>query len=242
MRLRICFVALRFPVISHPNNSAAVDPQMSSGDKPCEMDDEDCESYSSDAFQVSKDVTETVAGNATYIQVPKMPTKDTSTGTAYAPSPNSARRNQPTNRFPLTTDVSQLTVSATEPNQKSVPGGKRVTPASDAKQKFTSSAPSPGTLDSNKSSLSMAKDGKNRQQETKGIGVGVIVGICAAILLVIFVIVFVVYKYRSRDEGSYKIDESRNYGYEACNSKPMVHLNGKVKSGRHKRKDVEWYV
>lgn len=231
-------------MISILNNSAilsAVDPQMSSGEKPCEMDDEDCESYSSDAFQVSKDVTETVGGNATNIQVPKMPTKDTSTGTIL--SPNSARRNQPTNRFPSTTDVSQVTVGTTEPNQKSAPGGKRVTPASDMKQRFTSSAPSTGALDSNKSSLSMAKDGKNRQQETtKGMGAGVIVGISAAVLLVIVVIALLVYKYRSRDEGSYKIDESRNYGYEACNSKPMVHLNGKVKSGRHKRKDVEWYV
>lgn len=127
--------------------------------------------------------------------------------------------------------------------------------------------------------------------------IGLIVGCVAAIVFLLFGLGFGVYKYRSRDEGVYRIDDVKNYfspanvggsgrncnsgaangggtltgnssvGYEACNSKPMVHLDGgsgsversKSKSrsrssssvsaqsasvvGRTKRKENrEWYV
>ncbi|KAK2170673.1 hypothetical protein LSH36_1g11008 [Paralvinella palmiformis] len=53
-----------------------------------------------------------------------------------------------------------------------------------------------------------------------GMNIGLIVGIAVGVVLLLLVIAFAFYKYKSRDEGSYKIDESKNYSYETCNTKP----------------------
>ena len=78
-----------------------------------------------------------------------------------------------------------------------------------------------------------------------------IIGIVVAIIVVLLLLALAVHKYRSRDEGTYRVDESKNYGYDACNSKPLVHLDGRSRSSsssaqslRQKRKEShrEWYV
>jgi len=40
---------------------------------------------------------------------------------------------------------------------------------------------------------------------------GMVVGIVAAAALCILILLYAMYKYRNRDEGSYHVDESRNY-------------------------------
>jgi len=82
----------------------------------------------------------------------------------------------------------------------------------------------------------------DQKQGFSGTTIAIIVGSVAGVLVLIIVVSYSVYKFRSRDEGTYKIDESNNYGYEACNSKPLVHLNGGRVKAKHKRKEVEWYV
>jgi len=82
-------------------------------------------------------------------------------------------------------------------------------------------------------------------------GIAMIIGIVASIIVVLLLLALAVHKYRSRDEGSYRVDESKNYGYDACHSKPLVHLDGRSRSSsssaqslRQKRKEShrEWYV
>jgi hypothetical protein len=118
----------------------------------------------------------------------------------------------------------------------------------------------PATRPTVQQKMSTASSGKvspvsgkrSRSGSTLTTGILLILGIVAAIVLVLLGLAYGVYKYRSRDEGTYRIDEIKNYGYDACNSKPLVHLNsGKSRSSsgssasssRHKRKENrEWYV
>lgn len=228
---------------------SAFDRFLSSGDdKPCDNDDEECESYNSYSFHISRDMTVLTTGNntSTNLQVPRVPTTDANTSRLQG-----VRRNQPTSyQYPATaTGAYHSVLGPTESSQKTISALRRVTPAGNAKLKPTvgvtdlgkNSPPSPSKI-AKSSSSSSSRPSSSTPQKSHGLSIWLIVGVTAAVILLLLSIAFVVYKYRSRDEGSYKIDESRNYGYEACNSKPMVYLNGKVKSGRHKRKDVEWYV
>lgn len=81
------------------------------------------------------------------------------------------------------------------------------------------------------------------------LNIGLIVGIAAGVLVALIVLIIALYKFRSRDEGSYKIDESQNFAYldskqQQSNGALLPHNNtagGGGKSG--KKKDVkEWYV
>ena len=125
---------------------------------------------------------------------------------------------------------------------------RKITPSSDAKQKAVTLLPALNGTTAGKGPMSvLEKDKKKAEVGSGGTNVWLIVGISLSILFVLIAVACAIYKFRSRDEGSYKIDESRNYGYEICNSKPMIHLNGKAKSGSSKsskgvRKDLEWYV
>uniref|UniRef100_A0A8C2XFR9 Neurexin 3a n=1 Tax=Cyclopterus lumpus TaxID=8103 RepID=A0A8C2XFR9_CYCLU len=76
---------------------------------------------------------------------------------------------------------------------------------------------------------------------------GMVIGIVAAAALCILILLYAMYKYRNRDEGSYHVDESRNY---ITNS--AVQSNGAVmkdkqqslkgNNKKQKNKDKEYYV
>lgn len=84
-------------------------------------------------------------------------------------------------------------------------------------------------------------DRDTHASRTSAMHVGLAVGLPFGVMLFLFVVAYAVYKYRSRDEGTYRIDEGS--GYDAYNSKPLIHLNGRAKYSRQKVKDnKEWYV
>lgn len=78
----------------------------------------------------------------------------------------------------------------------------------------------------------------------RGMSVGVIAGTVAGVAAVLLLVLYAAFKYRSRDEGTYKIDEGTGYGFDAArSSKPLVHLNGKAKCQDVPQKGSrEWYV
>ncbi|CAH1263754.1 NRXN2 [Branchiostoma lanceolatum] len=74
---------------------------------------------------------------------------------------------------------------------------------------------------------------------------GMVVGIVVAAAIALLILLYAMYKYRNRDEGSYRIDESRNYNFHT--SGLPAQQNGSVpKEKPHKpvkKKDSkEWYV
>ncbi|XP_028845758.1 neurexin-1a-beta-like isoform X27 [Denticeps clupeoides] len=76
---------------------------------------------------------------------------------------------------------------------------------------------------------------------------GMVVGIVAAAALCILILLYAMYKYRNRDEGSYHVDESRNYISNSAQSngtvvkeKPANSTKSSVKG--KKNKDKEYYV
>ncbi|XP_053367405.1 neurexin 1a isoform X4 [Clarias gariepinus] len=77
---------------------------------------------------------------------------------------------------------------------------------------------------------------------------GMVVGIVAAAALCILILLYAMYKYRNRDEGSYHVDESRNYisnsatqpNGAAVKEKPIG--VAKISSKNKKNKDKEYYV
>ncbi|XP_068820562.1 neurexin 3 isoform X8 [Capricornis sumatraensis] len=75
---------------------------------------------------------------------------------------------------------------------------------------------------------------------------GMVVGIVAAAALCILILLYAMYKYRNRDEGSYQVDETRNYISNSAQSNGTL-LKEKPPSskGGHKKqknKDKEYYV
>ncbi|XP_046878103.1 neurexin-3b-beta-like [Hypomesus transpacificus] len=77
---------------------------------------------------------------------------------------------------------------------------------------------------------------------------GMVVGIVAAAALCILILLYAMYKYRNRDEGSYQVDETRNYisnsaqtnGAVVKDKAPSAAKGTSVK--RPKDKDKEYYV
>ncbi|XP_026868386.2 neurexin-1a-like isoform X8 [Electrophorus electricus] len=76
---------------------------------------------------------------------------------------------------------------------------------------------------------------------------GMVVGIVAAAALCILILLYAMYKYRNRDEGSYHVDESRNYISNSAQSNGAVVKEKqpaavKAPSKGKKNKDKEYYV
>ncbi|XP_065796415.1 neurexin 3 isoform X4 [Muntiacus reevesi] len=75
---------------------------------------------------------------------------------------------------------------------------------------------------------------------------GMVVGIVAAAALCILILLYAMYKYRNRDEGSYQVDETRNYISNSAQSNGAL-LKEKPPSSKgghrkQKNKDKEYYV
>ncbi|KAM4690208.1 neurexin-3 isoform 1-T1 [Rhinophrynus dorsalis] len=75
---------------------------------------------------------------------------------------------------------------------------------------------------------------------------GMVVGIVAAAALCILILLYAMYKYRNRDEGSYQVDETRNYISNSAQSNgALVKEKQHSSKGSHKKqknKDKEYYV
>ncbi|XP_024916368.1 neurexin-1a isoform X18 [Cynoglossus semilaevis] len=76
---------------------------------------------------------------------------------------------------------------------------------------------------------------------------GMVVGIVAAAALCILILLYAMYKYRNRDEGSYHVDETRNYISNSAQSNGTIvkekPVNTAKTSGKNKKnKDKEYYV
>ncbi|XP_039527162.1 neurexin 3a isoform X7 [Pimephales promelas] len=75
---------------------------------------------------------------------------------------------------------------------------------------------------------------------------GMVVGIVAAAALCILILLYAMYKYRNRDEGSYQVDETRNYITNSAQSNGAVMKDKQqsTKGGnkKQKNKDKEYYV
>ncbi|KAG7461187.1 hypothetical protein MATL_G00207430 [Megalops atlanticus] len=75
---------------------------------------------------------------------------------------------------------------------------------------------------------------------------GMVVGIVSAAALCILILLYAMYKYRNRDEGSYQVDETRNYISNSAQTNGAV-VKDKPQSAkggnkRPKDKDKEYYV
>ncbi|KAK2100228.1 Neurexin-2 [Saguinus oedipus] len=76
---------------------------------------------------------------------------------------------------------------------------------------------------------------------------GMVVGIVAAAALCILILLYAMYKYRNRDEGSYQVDQSRNYISNSAQSngavvKEKAPAAPKTPSKAKKNKDKEYYL
>ncbi|XP_056872585.1 neurexin 3b isoform X17 [Takifugu flavidus] len=80
---------------------------------------------------------------------------------------------------------------------------------------------------------------------------GMVVGIVSAAALCILILLYAMYKYRNRDEGSYQVDETRNYISNSAQTNGAVvkdktpssgSAKGNANSKRPKDKDKEYYV
>ncbi|XP_062900791.1 neurexin 3a isoform X14 [Mobula hypostoma] len=75
---------------------------------------------------------------------------------------------------------------------------------------------------------------------------GMVVGIVAAAALCILILLYAMYKYRNRDEGSYQVDETRNYISNSAQTNGTVvkekQQGAKGGSKKHRNKDKEYYV
>ncbi|PVD32369.1 hypothetical protein C0Q70_07803 [Pomacea canaliculata] len=82
---------------------------------------------------------------------------------------------------------------------------------------------------------------------SSGLNLGLIIGIAVSVLVAVVILCIALYKFRSRDEGTYKVDESQNF--TSLDSKKSQQGNGTLLSSSDtgkrggKKKDVkEWYV
>uniref|UniRef100_A0A8D0DA82 Neurexin 3a n=1 Tax=Sander lucioperca TaxID=283035 RepID=A0A8D0DA82_SANLU len=76
---------------------------------------------------------------------------------------------------------------------------------------------------------------------------GMVIGIVAAAALCILILLYAMYKYRNRDEGSYQVDESRNYITNSAVQSNGAVMKDKQQSSKgsnkkQKNKDKEYYV
>nr|XP_054604370.1 neurexin 3b isoform X18 [Nothobranchius furzeri] len=79
---------------------------------------------------------------------------------------------------------------------------------------------------------------------------GMVLGIVSAAALCILILLYAMYKYRNRDEGSYQVDETRNYisnsaqtnGAVVKDKTPSGSAKGSASNKRPKDKDKEYYV
>lgn len=117
--------------------------------------------------------------------------------------------------------------------------------------------PAESTLSSvgNKQDETQASESDRKSRKSDSIGL--IIGIAVAVLIALLILIAVLYKVCSKKEGTYKVDESKNYGFTppagttAATVISTPQANGGIKNNGKagkppKKKDTkdvkEWYV
>ena len=84
--------------------------------------------------------------------------------------------------------------------------------------------------------------------DSSDINIGLIAGIAVSVLVAVVILCIALYKFRSRDEGTYKVDESQNFtsldskkGHQG-NGTLLSHSGDPAKRGGKKKDVKEWYV
>ncbi|XP_013396315.1 neurexin-2-like isoform X1 [Lingula anatina] len=79
-----------------------------------------------------------------------------------------------------------------------------------------------------------------------GMNIAVIIGIIVGVLVALLILIFIIYKVKKRSNGSYKIDESKNYADVKqplqANGDKTHHVNGSSPAKTKKGDVKEWYV
>ncbi|CAF2511658.1 unnamed protein product [Rotaria sp. Silwood2] len=94
-----------------------------------------------------------------------------------------------------------------------------------------------------------------QQRANRTFNITLLIGCISASIILIIIIIYAVVKYRNRDEGSYKIDESKNFVLSShIDSHDSSGCRGKISSSHHYRQKLmatnehngvdsrEWYV
>ncbi len=87
----------------------------------------------------------------------------------------------------------------------------------------------------------------SQTQSLLDLSMGYIVLIAGGGVFLFLLLIFALYKYRNRDEGTYTIDETKNYGPFAELDMPLNGSKASKKSSKNRRKSLvdknkEWYV
>lgn len=87
---------------------------------------------------------------------------------------------------------------------------------------------------------------KKSSSDSGHLNIFLIVGIACGVLVALIILLIALYKFRSRDEGSYRVDESQNFAYleakkQQANGAASVNI-GNGKAGGKKKDVKEWYV
>ncbi|XP_041710503.2 neurexin-3a-beta-like isoform X7 [Coregonus clupeaformis] len=171
--------------------------------------------------------TPSVAGSArTTAQPPEMSTTFIETTTTMSTTTTRKHRSSPT--IQQTTDdiVSSAECSSDDEDLEECDSGRAALPT----QPGVDRVPGPPEVSRQSSST-----------------IGMVVGIVAAAALCILILLYAMYKYRNRDEGSYQVDERRNYITNSATQSNGAVVKDKQQSskgikGKQKNKDKEYYV
>ena len=86
------------------------------------------------------------------------------------------------------------------------------------------------------------KDKKDANQ----LNIFLIIAIVAGVVLALVILFIAFYKFRSREEGSYRVDESQNFAYLEAKKQQTngsaINSVGNGKAGGKKKDVKEWYV
>ncbi|XP_015277790.1 PREDICTED: neurexin-1-beta-like [Gekko japonicus] len=186
-----------------------------------------------------------IEGNVRLVgEVPSMTTESTATAmqsemstsvmeTTTTLATSTARRGKPTTKEPIGQTTDDILVASAE------------CPSDD--EDIDPCEPSSGGLASPTKAGGRGFANSDEVVRESSSTTGMVVGIVAAAALCILILLYAMYKYRNRDEGSYHVDESRNYISNSAQSNGAVIKekqpnSSKSSSKNKKNKDKEYYV
>uniref|UniRef100_A0A8C6U5S8 Neurexin 2b n=1 Tax=Neogobius melanostomus TaxID=47308 RepID=A0A8C6U5S8_9GOBI len=261
-------IATRYPVIPRPPPLTSL--PLPNGRPPCPMDQEDCEepmevsAYGSGEMTESDDEDYYKNGMVTDRTV--LPPPPAADGGVVAQNP----RDRHSSRLPNSKTPPQASTPTAlpdqlsprlKPNANNIPAGKMNTrdqvllppahPSSDPGHRripgITHPPNFPHVPTPDPTSPERGLPGAVEVQQSSST-TGMVVGIVAAAALCILILLYAMYKYRNRDEGSYQVDQSRNYISNSATQsngalvKEKQPSTAKTVTKNKKNKDKEYYV